>query len=190
MKCNSCISCMREFVTCHVWIVVCYCVGRDYIWGTGRVCMKCEGKSNLEFTLCWLYLVSNINDDVFGENAILYLSWIILHLFFFIFCTCHLPYMFFVKTIKSWVVGCWHGYMSGARCRYAYCPADATVTHYLLLVNPHWFYLFGTVSPWYSQTKGWCCCCCSDYFDCDKIYVQRKNSSFASIWIRPFEYQL
>jgi len=26
------------------------------------------------------------------------------------------------------VVGCWHGYLSGARCRLAYCPADDTAT--------------------------------------------------------------
>jgi len=29
---------------------------------------------------------------------------------------------------KNWVVGCWHGYLSGARCRLAYDPADATAT--------------------------------------------------------------
>ena len=34
---------------------------------------------------------------------------------------------------KNWVVGCWHGYLSGARCRRAYGPADATATHCLLL---------------------------------------------------------
>ena len=28
---------------------------------------------------------------------------------------------------KLWVVGCWSGYLSGARCRLAYGPADATV---------------------------------------------------------------
>jgi len=27
------------------------------------------------------------------------------------------------------VVGCWRGYLSGARCRLAYGPADATATH-------------------------------------------------------------
>ena len=32
-----------------------------------------------------------------------------------------------------WVVGCWCGYLSGARCRLAYGPADATATHSLLL---------------------------------------------------------
>ena len=31
---------------------------------------------------------------------------------------------------KNWV-GCWHGYLSGARCRLAYVPADATATHSL-----------------------------------------------------------
>jgi len=31
------------------------------------------------------------------------------------------------------VVGCWHGYLSEVRCRFAYGPADATTTHYLLL---------------------------------------------------------
>jgi len=29
--------------------------------------------------------------------------------------------------------GCWRGYLSGARCRLAYAPADATATHCLLL---------------------------------------------------------
>jgi len=32
-----------------------------------------------------------------------------------------------------WVVGFWHGYLSGARCRFAYGPADATATQHLLL---------------------------------------------------------
>jgi len=32
----------------------------------------------------------------------------------------------------GWVVGCWRGYLSGARCRFAYGPADATATHCLL----------------------------------------------------------
>jgi len=34
---------------------------------------------------------------------------------------------------KNWVVGYWHDYLSGARCRLAYGPADATPTHYLFL---------------------------------------------------------
>ena len=35
------------------------------------------------------------------------------------------------KTLR--VVGCWRGYLPGARCRLAYGPADATATHCLLL---------------------------------------------------------
>jgi len=42
--------------------------------------------------------------------------------------------------VKNWVVGCWHGYLSGARCRLAYGPADATATHYLLVL-PFWYWL-------------------------------------------------
>jgi len=39
-----------------------------------------------------------------------------------------------IRPVKIWQVGCWHGYLSGVRCRFAYGPsADATATHYLLL---------------------------------------------------------
>jgi len=38
-----------------------------------------------------------------------------------------------IWSIKNWVVGCWHGCLSGAQCRFAYGPADATATHCLLL---------------------------------------------------------
>ena len=38
-----------------------------------------------------------------------------------------------IRPLKNWVVGCWRGYLSGARCRLAYGPADATATHCLLL---------------------------------------------------------
>ena len=53
-----------------------------------------------------------------------------------------------IRPVKNRVVGCWRGYLSGARCRLAYGPADATATHCLLLQqNPDWFYLSGTGSP-------------------------------------------
>ena len=53
-----------------------------------------------------------------------------------------------VRRVKNWSVGCWRGYLSGARCWLAYGPADATATHCLLLqYNPDWFYLSGTGSP-------------------------------------------
>jgi len=37
------------------------------------------------------------------------------------------------RPVKNWVVGCWHGYLSGVRCRLAHNPADATAAHCLLL---------------------------------------------------------
>jgi len=36
------------------------------------------------------------------------------------------------RPVKNWV-GCWHGYLSGARCRLEHDPADVTATHCLLL---------------------------------------------------------
>ena len=38
-----------------------------------------------------------------------------------------------IRPVKNWAVGCWHGYLSGARCRLAYGPADATASHCLML---------------------------------------------------------
>jgi len=38
-----------------------------------------------------------------------------------------------IRPVKNWVVGCWHGYLSGARCGLAYGPADATATNCLML---------------------------------------------------------
>ena len=38
-----------------------------------------------------------------------------------------------IRAVKKWVVDCWCGYLSGARCRLASGPADATATHCLLL---------------------------------------------------------
>jgi len=52
---------------------------------------------------------------------------------------------------KNWVVGCWRVYLSGARCRLAYGPADATATHCLAsvksrLVLPVWYWFTRVVS--------------------------------------------
>ena len=46
------------------------------------------------------------------------------------------------------MVRCWRGYLSGARCRLAYGPADATATHRLLLhLSPDWFCLLVPAHP-------------------------------------------
>ena len=49
---------------------------------------------------------------------------------------------------KNWVVGYWHGYLSGARCRLAYGPADASATHCLASVKSRLFLFF-----WYRLTQ-------------------------------------
>jgi len=33
-----------------------------------------------------------------------------------------------IQPVKNRVVGYWHGYLSTARCRHTYVPADATAT--------------------------------------------------------------
>jgi len=38
-----------------------------------------------------------------------------------------------IRPVKNRVVGCWGGYLPGAKCRLAYGPDDATATHCLLL---------------------------------------------------------
>jgi len=66
--------------------------------------------------------------------------------------------------VKNWVVGCWHGYLSGSRCKLAiaYGPADGTATHCLLLhLNPDWFCLLVLAhlgSPRQRVVK-WVCVC-------------------------------
>ena len=38
-----------------------------------------------------------------------------------------------IQPVKNWLVGCLHGYLSGASCRFAHGPADATATYCLML---------------------------------------------------------
>jgi len=38
-----------------------------------------------------------------------------------------------IWSVKNWVVRCWRGYLSGARCWFAYGPANATASYYLFL---------------------------------------------------------
>jgi len=63
---------------------------------------------------------------------------------------------------KNWVVGCWRDYLSGARCRLAYGPADATATHCLLLSKIQIGFIFLVLahpgSPGQRAVK-WLCVC-------------------------------
>jgi len=61
------------------------------------------------------------------------ISTLITVLFTAVFWRCWLGGRKGIRPVKNWVVGCWRGYLSEARCRLAYGPADATATHHLLL---------------------------------------------------------
>jgi len=69
-----------------------------------------------------------------------------------------------IKALK--VVGCWRGYLSGARCRLAYGPADATATHCLFasvksrLVLPFWYRLTRVVPEKWPLNVCVCVCVC------------------------------
>ena len=71
------------------------------------------------------------------------------------------------EKLSGGLVGCWHGYVSGSWCRFAYGPADATVTHYLLLqqiqigftflVLPFWCRLTRVVPDKIQRAVKWLC---------------------------------
>ena len=61
--------------------------------------------------------------------------------------------------VKNWVVGCWHGYLSGARCIFAYRSADAlpltvSCSSKSRLVLPEWFCFSGAGLSGLSWKKG------------------------------------
>ena len=87
--------------------------------------------------------------------------------------------------VKTWVVGCWHDYLSGVRCRLAYGPADVTATLSLasvksILVLPFWYRLtrvFPEKGP-----LNVCVCVCLFCFDChnSNILISDLISSSAA----------
>jgi len=54
---------------------------------------------------------------------------------------------------KKWVVGCLRGYVSGSRCRFAYDPADAIASHYLLLQQIQFGFTFLVLPLWCWLTR-------------------------------------
>jgi len=69
-----------------------------------------------------------------------------------------------IRACKKRVVGCWRGCLSGARCRLACGPADATATHSLSLASvksrlvlPFWYRLTQVV-PEKGPLNGCVCC--------------------------------
>ena len=75
-----------------------------------------------------------------------------------------------IRPVKTWVVGCWHGYLSGARCRLAYGPADATAHCHSLFLASVISRLFFTFlvsahpdSPGKGPLNGCMCVCLSSF---------------------------
>ena len=85
-----------------------------------------------------------------------------------------------------WPVKKWHGYLTGARCRLAYGPADTTATHCLLVpYNPHWFNLLVPVhpgSPVQRTIKRVCVCVRGCVCVCVCVYKQK----LINLSINPF----
>jgi len=77
---------------------------------------------------------------------------------------------------KNWAVGCWRGYLSGARCRLAYCPADATATHCLLLQIGFTFLVPAHPgSPGHRAVKRVCVCVCAMQHCTNYLYNKSKS---------------
>jgi len=116
----------------------------------GCVCVSLEYLSNFLGCLYWLVVfngnwtsVSHVAKDHFFKH------WVVASVFFpSVLLRCWLGSRKGIRPVKNWVVRCWRGYLSGAKCRLAYGPADAIATRCLLLQqNPGWFYLSGTGWP-------------------------------------------
>jgi len=73
-------------------------------------------------------------------------------------------------------MGCWRVYLSGARCRLAYGPADATATRRLFasvksrLVLPLWYRLTRVVLD-KGPLNGVCVCVCVLFFVITALYT-------------------
>ena len=83
-----------------------------FLWQTGWVWFLCGFHVRFVAYFCWLLLF-------------VFLPSVLWH--------CWLGGRKGIRPLKNWAVGCWCGYLSGARCSLAYGPADATATHCLLL---------------------------------------------------------
>ena len=101
----------------------------------GVICSQCNRLVQKFIVACWLlwhcgYWKFEAAKSVLTRPTVLYSSLISLPS---VLWRCWLGSRKGIRPVKNWVVGCWRGYLSGARCRLAYGPADATATHCLLL---------------------------------------------------------
>jgi len=103
-----------------------------------------------QVTLCdpiW-HVSSRSGVGMFANCYTFYLYLYLLHLYYLYSSVCVFSALKLVVgwqeghlACKKWVVGCWHGYLSGARCRFhmlSWCHCHSLS---LAPVNPDWFYL-------------------------------------------------
>jgi len=90
-----------------------------------------------------------------------------------------------IRPVKNWAVGCWRGYLSGARCRLAYGQAVATATRcrfskiqigFIFLIPAH------PGSPGQRAVKRVCVCVCVCVF----LRSYRHLSHTVLSWLRIF----
>ena len=85
--------------------------------------------------------------------------------------------------VKTWAVGCWHGYLSGARCSWCHCHSLSLASVKSRLVSPFWYRL-----TWVVPDKGplnRCVCVCVCVFlwkTCHTIEKCMQSLRRNSIW--------
>jgi len=122
---------LLSFDSCHAWMIKCTTLPPSF-----RILSVLE---------LWIITAPRSRDGVYGiENNYTFgisIPYLPIHCATFIGLWWQLRAVYFLDNYLwaflirylTLVVGCWRGYMSGQRCRFAYGPADATATHYLLL---------------------------------------------------------
>jgi len=66
-----------------------------------------------------------------------------------------------IRPVKNWVVGYWHGYMSGARCRLAYCHSLPLACFSKIQIGFTFLVLAHTGSPGQRPLNGCVLCVCN-----------------------------
>jgi len=99
-------------------------------WSTGTVCWPMT--VTFYFKCYWLNMYSVVHTALL-LTVMAYFCLMTFWLMPSVLWCCWLGCRKSIWPAKNWVVGCWCGYLSGVRCKFAYGPADATAIHYLLL---------------------------------------------------------
>ena len=82
-------------------------------------------------------------------------------------------------------MGCWRGYLSGARCRLAYVPADATANRYLCFSKIQICFTFLVPAHLGSPGKGPLngCECARIVWGVGSVYLSDVRLSVCPIWL-------